>query len=109
MDENQEAGFPELEAFEAEQARRHGLLIRSLATLGTVLSAVGCALIVLLTGRFVYSGWFLLAIGLIMLFRAGLSRFTGIDTRSRDDWVGVVHADDWKAPESDESRVTADE
>ncbi len=88
-----EESFPELEAFLADQARRHRRLVVGLFVVGAVLVVAGALVVLLATGKLVYSGFLLMAMGVLMIVRGAISGFTDYDTKVRDDWVGVAPPD----------------
>ena len=95
---SEEESFPELEAFQEEERKRHKKLILQvfLGSLGLLIGGIAILLLVRdeADWKYIPAGILMICIGLLGVVRALFSLFTDIDTRDRDLWDGVIGTED---------------
>lgn len=95
---SQDESFPELEAFQEEERKRHKRLILQVLLGSLGLLAGGITILLLVNDeadwKYIPAGILMVCIGTLGVARALFSLFTDIDTRDRDLWDGVIGTED---------------
>lgn len=95
--------FPELDAFLAEQRRRHHTLVTRLMALSVLLLLAGLVTLFFARGVGVAAGAVLSVAGLVGLARGALSRWTDIDTKARPDLFAPPKLRGLSLPDEDDA------